>query len=505
MERSELSGGDPGRSPLFPWRICCATAAIALIFFSFTLTSAVPVWVDESFIVEYGRVALAGGEPVFGFHQRSDSHRPMYLYTLLGGILPELAFRATAPSNLGPRVAALLGQIAAFAWLIYYVRLRGLSITFSVLLGLAFLLDPLCDIGWRGGRVDGWSFAFLFASLSAIRTARGQPRGNRAWTAAFLGGVAAAAGFLCWPSFTMFSPLILLELGGVRQPGYSFRICSFAAGGLLAAAAVTLPFRREFMFGLADAHLLTVLQAKMTRGDGFGEQFQALLWSLAQTPIVVVAGLCALARKHNRLLLAGFLVALVFTFGTKVYRLRILYLLPYLYLAIASLFYRLGERPARFLGHPAGVWAVALMLFAGAGFTVAGTTLSGLSGRSGKNPLDLIEPARSAVGSGPVRVFMQEPDLYFAGRALGWQQFYCFDGCWGPGIPTQTFRGMLAAADVAIYRGEPDPLTRSVIQGLGFRFATVLFPGGGHQSNLLGWSYGPRSYGPYFIYRRTQP
>jgi hypothetical protein len=142
------------------------------------------------------------------------------------------------------------------------------------------------------------------------------------------------------------------------------------------------------------------------------------------------------------------------------------------------------------------------MLFAGAGFTVAGTTLSGLSNRSGKDPLALIEPARSAVGKGPVRVYMQEPDLYFAGRTLGWQQFFCFEGCWGPGIPTQTFQTMLASMNVAIFRDEPDALSKDVIERLGFRFRTVLLPDGGHQNRLFGWSYGPRSYGPYFIYRR---
>lgn len=485
--------------PLFPWRIWCATALLALVFFSFTLTTAVPVWFDESMIVEYGRVTLAGQPPVFSFHQRSDPQRPMYLYTLLGTILQEAAYRTTAPSNAGPRAMALLGQLAAFGWLMYYLRLRGLSTKFSVLLGLAFLIDPLCDIGWRGGRVDGWAFAFLFASLSAVR------RGGA--SNVFLGGVAAAAGFLCWPTFVMFSPLILLEFWDffTSQRRFWIPLGLFAAGGALAAATIILPFHQEFVDGLADAKLLTAIQSALSRGDGFQEQFRFLLLSFAQTPIVVAAGLCAFARKRNHLLLAGFLVALGFAFDTKVYRLRVLYLLPYLYLAVASLFSESSEaqqRPAEFPWQRAGVWAIALMLFAGTGFTVAGTTLSGLSNRSGKDPLALIEPARAAVGSGPVRVYMQEPDLYFTGRALGWQQFFCFESCWGPGISTPIFQNLLASMNVAIFRGEPDAASKGVIEKLGFRFSTVLFPEGGHQNSLFGWSYGPRSYGPYFIYRR---
>jgi hypothetical protein len=297
----------------------------------------------------------------------------------------------------------------------------------------------------------------------------------------------------------MFSPLIVLELwysgGPQRRPWMP--LCLFAAGGVLAAAIIILPFRQEFIYGLADTNLLTVMQSKMSRGDGFQDQFHFLLLSLAQTPIVVAVGLYALVRKRNHLLLAGFLVALVFAFGTKVYRLRILYLLPYFYLAMAALFTegQLRWRRAR-------EWAVGLMLFAGAGFTVAGTTLSGLTNRSGKDPLALIEPARFAIGNGPLRVYMHEPDLYFAGRTLGWQQFFCFDGCWGPDISTQAFQALLGNMNVAIFRDAPDAVSKDVIDKLGFRFSTVLLPDGGHQNTLFGWGYGPRSYGPYFIYRR---
>jgi hypothetical protein len=494
--------------PVFPWRIWCLTALIAATFFSFTLTSAVPVWIDESMIVEYGRVTLAGEQPVFSFHQRSDSLRPMYSYALLGCVLEEIAYRATAPSNLGPRLMALIGQLAAFGLLIYYLRLYGLNTKFSVLLGLAFLMDPLCDIGWRGGRLDEWAFAFLFAALSAIRVARARSDGDRgaslgAWLGLFLGGAAASAGFLCWSSFAMFAPLIVFEFGALVREQRRFLIPMgvFSAGGALVAAVIIAPFHREFVYGLADAGLLTLMQSHMTRADGIGVQVRALVISFAQTPIVVAAGLCALAKRRNRLLLTGFLVALVFIFETKVYRLRVLYVLPYLYLAVASLFCQDDDRPARFPLRKVAVWVLSLMLFSGFGFTVAGTTLSGLSNRSGKDPLALIEPARSAVGSGPIRVYMTEPDLYFAGRALGWQQLFCFDGCWGPGLLTQNFHGF-PEMDVAIFRDQPDDTTRASIEKLGFRFRAVILPEGGHQSSLFGWSYGPRSYGPYFVYRR---
>jgi len=265
-------------SPLFPWSVLCATALIAFTFFGFTLTSAVPVWIDESFIVEYGRVTLAGNADVFAFHQRSDANRPMYLYTVLGSAIQELAYRATEPSNLGPRISALLGQLAAFGYLLYYFRLRGVNDRFSLLLGLAFLIDPLCDIGWRGGRVDSWAFAFLFASLCGIRIAS-------RWSV-FWGGVAAAAGFQTWPSFAMLSPLIVLELITVvrQQRLFIWPIGMFAAGGTIATAAVVAPFYRQFGYGLADAALLTSIQSQMNRTQDIGHNCGRWAFLLRRLP-----------------------------------------------------------------------------------------------------------------------------------------------------------------------------------------------------------------------------
>ena len=493
-------------SPVFPWRLWCATAAAAFIFFSFTLTSAVPVWIDDTFIVEYGRVTLAGDPPGFSYYQRSDSGRPMYAYALLGVVLPEIAYRMTAPSNAGPRALALLGQLAAFGFFLYYLRLRGVDRRWSALLGLALLLDPLCDIGWRGGRVDGWAFACLFACLSAIRA-----------RASFWGGVAAASGMLWWSSFAMFAPLVLLEIWPSSRGRFDFwkPLLWFGLGGIAAGVLIIAPFRREFLYGIADAGLLTSLQAQGSRNTGIGQQFQALFWSFAQTPVVVVAGLFALARRRNFLVLVGFLVALVFVFGTLVYRLRVLYLLPFLYLAVATLFFDPVKSGVcvkgtihRFLWSRLDVGAVScrvmvvLMLIGGFGFTVVGTTLSGLSDRSGKDPLGLIEPARSAVGSGAMRVFMREPDLYFTGRALGWRQFRCFDGCFGSEARVPEYLRMLATMEYAIFRGEPDAATRVMLDRLGFRFKTVMLPDGGRRSRMFGWSYGPPAYGPYFVYKK---
>ena len=225
----------------------------------------------------------------------------------------------------------------------------------------------------------------------------------------------------------------------------------FAAGGAIGAAAMITPFHKQFVYGLTDAALLTAIQSQMNRGLEIGAQLRALGISFAQTPIVVIAGLCALVRKRNLPLLAGFLVALLFAFSTNLYRLRVLYLLPYLY--------------------------VRLMLFAGAGFIVARHHIVGTFQpiRQGSAGFDRTS-ARSdrwrpgARFHGGTRSVLRRKDRE--------SPSHCFSSC------SQT-------VTLPSSREEPDALTQGILEKLGYRFETVIFPDGGHQSSLFGWNYAP--------------
>jgi hypothetical protein len=488
----------------FPWRAALATAVLATFFFGFTLTTAVPVWTDESIIVELGRVALSHETSALSFHERSDSGRPVHGLSPLSAVVAELAFRVGAPSNLGVRVLALWGQLAAAAFFIYYLRLRGVAISVAILLGLAFFLDPLCDMSWRAGRVDGWTFALLFASLCAIRGTRRSRDPHAVFWGAMLAGVAAATGFLWWPSFVMLVPLLILEVPEFvkEQPRALRAACLFAGGAVVTLAAFVLFFRQEIGMGLADGRFMTVLQSQQSWSGGLGRQWIALISITALTPVAASVGIAALFRRRNHLLLVGFLIAFVITLATMISRSRVLYLVPYFYLAVSSIFWHPSAQPDQSRWRRVGVWAITFMLMLGVAFTAIGTTMSGLSNRAGKDPMILLEPARSAIGMGAIRVFLYEPDLYYVARTLGWQQFHCFDACWGPEPASPMLRGMLSGLDVAVFRGEPDKPMRALIEETGFHFQTVILPGGGHRSSLFGWSYGPPTYGPYFIYRR---
>ena len=84
-----------------------------VLFYLPTLTTSVPVWNDDTMIVEYGRVALST-DPGPSTNERLGEARPAYSIALLGTTLQEIAYRVTAPSNLGPHLSALLGQLIAF-------------------------------------------------------------------------------------------------------------------------------------------------------------------------------------------------------------------------------------------------------------------------------------------------------------------------------------------------------------------------------------------------------
>jgi hypothetical protein len=489
----------------FPWRAWLTIAVLSTVFFGFTLTTAVPVWTDESLIVEAGRVTLNRNPSDLSFRERSDSGRPLYPNTVLSAIAAEIAARTTQPSNFGLRAFALWGQLAAAGFFIYYLCLYGLEHWGAILIGIAFLLDPLCDMSWRAGRIDGWTFAILFAALCVLRrTGLSGQRHSFQW-GPLLAGALVAAGFSWWPSFMMLLPLLLLELPALmKDRSKAIQAAGLFAGGfILASAAVVLPFQQQISYGLRDARFLTVLQSQESWSGGMGPQIRALVSVAALTPVAALTGVAALFRGRSNLLLVGFLIAFAVTLATMISRSRVLYLVPYFYLAVSSIFWQSPPslEPSRW--RRAGTWAIAIMLMLGIAFTVVGTTMSGLSNRAGKDPMVLLEPARAAIGAGPIGVFLNDPDLYYTGRALGWRQFHCFDACWGPEPPSDKLRSMLSRMEVAVFRGEPEPSVRALIHQAGFEFSTVILPQGGHRSRIFGWGYGPSTYGPYFIYRRS--
>lgn len=483
--------------PRFPWTLWLCVSAAATLLFSFTLTTAVPVWMDEAMIVEYGRVALHA-DPGFSANQRSTPPRALEVPSTLGPALLEWAYRATMPSNAGPRAMALAGQLLAFGLLVYYLRLSGVAEVASAALGVAYLLDPLCDISWRGGRVDSWEFAAVFGALAALRRARGSSGAATASLAA--AGAAAVAGLAVWPSFGLLLPLAAWEAWPILRPWRAglARVAWIALGAGAAALLYCVGFGAHIARGLDDARYLSILIARHDLARGPMEQTGSLLSALAFSPVVAVMGLAAMRRPPARWLGLVSLVPLALVFATIVYRLRVVYLMPYFYVAASTLF----QGSASDLRRRAGWIGLAAAIALGVGFTAAGTTMSGWSNRDGKDPLRLVEVARREIGAGPLRVWLEQPDFYYAGRALGWQQLYCVDGCYGAS-ETPWESAVRMRADAAIVRASAGCPNVQEWSRRGYLPSPVVFPEGGVRSRIAGFEYGPPTYGPYCVFRRA--
>lgn len=467
----------------FPARLWLATIPLAVAFFWPTLTTSVPVWNDEAMIVEFGRVATSAQTAGTSWNLRSDFSRPMFTLAPLGTSLQEAAYRVTAPSNLGPHLSALLGQIAAAALFTLFLTKRGVSKELSYLLGLAFLLDPLCAISWRGARIDSWAFAALFGALIAIRADRP--------VRAFWAGVSIAVGVFLWTSFALLVPLIAWELlsSGSRRVRRGAALC--AAGALAAACALVWPWWRGMANAWSDAQLLAGLTA--FSAGGAAAQWRGLAESIANAPILAPLGCYAVVRGRRWGLAVAASIALAAVAGSYVYRLRLLYLVPYLYVASALW---IGGDIARSRFAKVGL---TLLIASGLSFTAVGTSLSGLADREGKDPLTLLRAVRDQVGDRPLRTYAADPDLYYVGRALHWDQLHCFDGC---GVPPRDFGALFRQVDLAVFRTPPDARTEALIESAGLRFAATVLPGGGRRSSWRGWRFGPPTYGPYRLYLR---
>jgi hypothetical protein len=206
-----------------------------------------------------------------------------------------------------------------------------------------------------------------------------------------------------------------------------------------------------------------------------------------------------------------FLVALAVVSLTSPYTNRVVYLLPYLVLAVALLAdTALSEslhstrRTLVMLGLAlALVWAPLVTLGSGH------YTWGALYRREATSPDRIMEVARQAIGPRAARVYLPLDtfEFYYAGRKLGWKQFLLYDE------PTASEKERLELLETMDFVILPEDDPGSVEQGQllrqhGFSLARRLFASRGkriegkpHEPS----PYNVHGYGAYLIYARPGP
>lgn len=428
----------PGRSLLLELRpdlvlsngklvFLAAALVVALHIGTLLLTPA--VWLDETMIMEYGRLLWQNPLDWSSVLNADNQIQPeIGGICYLGYLLHNSAYLLGGAG--GPRLLALLSLallgIAVFHW----IRKLSGSIAVANFCALLVLFDPLLTQSVRGGRCDAeaillWVCAILLLESAGEAMKSGRP--NRYWLWAAAGAVFSVAFFLWITIFSAtlfiaaYAGMIFLRL---RLP-WKKCLLSALAGGLGAAAAAGL----LLLLYPGDLGVCIRIMPETIR-QGSSERavlsnLEAFLLTSLHSPVLFLSGILVFFSRwrYRWLWLIAYLAVCGLLFRTMIYVHRLIYQIPFGLLFLSALISEWGPavRRRRLVCAAGAVYL--LLLF---GYTVCGRNLLAVWQHTRREPQWITAAfQQSELGANPdARIFVEPVNLYYIGRELGWRQFH---------------------------------------------------------------------------------
>lgn len=525
----------------FIW--CIIALSICLIEAS-TLDVLPSLMQDEAQITDYGRLAL---DPLSRWSVTwwVAGDKPLLLWSYLGPLFAEVGYQLGGASGVGPRIVALIGGLVAatiaFGWLLQ----RKVSPVFAALLSLAFLLDPLFTLSQRMARTDSWVMAFCLASCWLLRRSSSKSKVTRMVLVMLAGTFAAVAAFV-WPSALFLFPLICVELfdsfnngrldkRALRKMGAV--LSYFVLAGLFASVLLIIPIQHQLATIISDMSDMVALNvnASLSPVDKLLGIFTPQPWlkvvkAFVKTlsPFFPLLALWALLFRRERSILLALTFTLLIIFITLIYEFRLLYLLPYFLVLVASLFKNIDAKPLKPVVHQLSSILLLILVLWSVGVSVVVRSVFAYNDGAQRKRILIEEAARSSIGAGDHKVFLGFTyEFYFTGRTLGWQMYtpyiqFSFDdeGNWirkDDYQPKDRFMKLMSEMDYAIFPGaQIDEDLRAQLNSSGLKYRGPIHIGDpplkvdgaddDRSANdiFLWYLQGAPSYGPYMLFERPK-
>jgi hypothetical protein len=493
------------------WQIWLVICLAACLVQSITLTHDPRIQQDEVQIVDMGRSVLDPSTD-WGITWNVKYEIPISPVYYLGPALQELAFRATRPSNFGPRFLSVIAAALAATCLLGWLMVRKTPEVAALVLASAFLLDPEFSVTYRDARVDAWAFASCFAACWFLRSlGRPDSTPNLNYKRLFLAGVFVATSGFFWPSALMLMPLVFLEFLKALYPwlnqadsamlqGWAKPTFVFGAGGLVTVFLLLVPVLLNW-----DVYRIAFESIVSVQVDASIIQTSLLDLLFANNPMIAVAALVALAIRRDYGLLIALALAVVLMYQTMIYQARMIYLTPYLLVMIA------GAATFAWQGSSTGITKkilsriLAALLLWNASLVMVIRPITSLMKAQDPPVEQSFDVLRDSIGAGPHRVLVEEWSVYFAGRELGWKMFRA-----GAAFTRSDYIEFLETMDYIILLEKPlNGLTLQLIRERGYELHyTIQFP----QPEPIEMNWGvtryyvvPGSYRTMFIYKPEGP
>lgn len=445
-----------------------------------------PAWFDEIEILEMGRFSIFDVKPEWSVNLMplpdGTLAPPCPYFHYLAGALLEALYRLTGGFICG-RILMLMSLPCCAITLFAYLRAKAISPMVAFIIASIFLVDPNMTICAHWYRPDLWCMAMVFTSLTLIIRSRASSRPTHIL---FVSGILAATSLFFWITSILFMPLVLLEFFiafGKKQDGKSSCqvLPGFAAlsiGGIVATAIILVPLFR-FIPEIVDQYLsaseiggvATVSDAPLSAAILRICDFAKIACRSPFTWFAATVGIFLSRRQlaHSVIFagLAAFLIA------TRVYHLRMVYLMPYVFLFTAMSVERLACSRSRIASALTKTYVVCALAF-GVAISVVAMNFAAWPETNTLSLLSKKIKSSFAAEVSNVCLYDFEHELYYAGRQLGWRMYSTSSRNL---ILEEPYAAILDKMDVVITSSMMPPLTDDMLRTLrahGFKHKTFI-------------------------------
>lgn len=404
--------------------------AAGLIVFGIHLTTVIDYpagWFDEIEILEIGRFSVFNPFPDWSvnlFPATDGILRPSApVFHYLAGFIQESLYRLTG-SFIPGRVFFLLSLPAVAMLLFIWLRTKTISAPASLLTAAFFLLDPNATICAHWYRPDLWTTGLAFSAMILLSVTCGDTTWRRP-AACFLSGVLTTTMLFTWITSMLLLPLIGLEaLQSVRSAPLRTILRDaglFLLGALLSSSSFLIP-----LYPHIPAIIAQYAQHSELGGSSFDTPNKRLLDFIkiaVRSPYVWLLAMSGIAtcRKFlmHVILFAG-LCALMLS--TRVYHLRMVQLMPFLFLFTSVALAWIQQQDGRLLRYARNA-VIGFGLLCYFGLSVVALNYAAIPGANTFTAIR--EKLRAAIPAQSPKVYLydMEHELYYPGRALGWKMY----------------------------------------------------------------------------------
>lgn len=359
-------------------------------------------WLDETYIVEMGRLFFCGGVGDSTLMGRADV--VLLPINYIGPCLQDLAFRLGG--FFAARISPYLGLfVAYFSCRLYLKGRHHLSVGVRECLALSLLFSPLLFQSVLLTRIDSWALAFLFAAFAVLKG----PCAEKSNGCLALGAFFAVLSAFVWPTAIVLAPIYPVFFFSWEGRSSFLRFCGWVLLFVLVLALPLFPHLQLYLNAFARHHAeVTSAPASLI------SVCMPLAREIARSPFValgVFVGLFAWLRDRRYWAFVSLILVFSVLAYSSLYTFRIVYLIPFFFLLVVDgvEMFQSARMTRIFLG---------LMLAYGVltgpigHFLLEYPTL----------PAGLKDSLQREIGVGPKRVFAPDHATYYIGRELGWSQ-----------------------------------------------------------------------------------